>query len=532
MLGRQVIEAVFSLKDKFTSKVASITSSYGRLGKASEEAAAQVDRANQRSASSIQGFATRVAGMSVRLAGGVAAVVAGIVAPIKAAAQSFDELAKQADKVGVTTDFLQEIRFAGSRTGVAINAVDTAIQRFSRRLGEAGNGGGVLFREFQRLNISLRDAQGNLRSSEAVLRDYADAIQKTADPQEQLRLAFAAFDTEGAALVNTLRDGSKGLDDYAQAARDAGHVVEESMLRGAERINDRYDELAERWSIRWKRLALFVGQTFDNTATRLSSAGEDVRKLEIELQALSNQRDLHENFGGFQSRSAIDSLNKQILELSAKLDELRSAGRSALAPLVDPAPSALQKIRAAIDAAADSTRGLYQETLKLFGKQDTDPFSGLDSQASKIVETYRLISAARDAALKSPGSEDTAASFERAAGAVNRLNSESLAADMTIDRMRSSLRDVLDLQAPGSDSGLSIVPTLDEDGVQGFTDEATRRLNEAMKAKRVVVEVQLDLGPLDATLDELAASMRERSARLRSSFFESIEDQAFAGGNP
>ena len=61
---------------------------------------------------------------------------------------------------------------------------------------------------------------------------------KIEDPAERVRLAFKLFDSEGVALVNLLRDGSDGLDEMRERARDLGIVLDESLVRDAEAGSD------------------------------------------------------------------------------------------------------------------------------------------------------------------------------------------------------------------------------------------------------------------------------------------------------
>jgi hypothetical protein len=180
--------------------------------------------------------------MSAAAVGATAVAYAGLT---RAAVQAADNLAKTADKIGVSVEGLQELRFAADRAGVDVRKFDMGLQRFARRLGEAQQGTGILQKELQSLGIQLRNNDGSLRSTEAVLGDYADAIKEAQTPQEQLRLAFKAFDSEGAALVNMLRDGSAGLDDMRQKAESLGLVMAESTARKAEQLSDQFGTLSD-----------------------------------------------------------------------------------------------------------------------------------------------------------------------------------------------------------------------------------------------------------------------------------------------
>ena len=66
---------------------------------------------------------------------------------------------------------------------------------------------------------------GNLRRSEDLLADVADAFARIEDPAERVRLAFKLFDSEGVALVNLLHGGSGALEEMRERARDLGIVL-------------------------------------------------------------------------------------------------------------------------------------------------------------------------------------------------------------------------------------------------------------------------------------------------------------------
>jgi hypothetical protein len=85
------------------------------------------------------------------------------------------------------------------------------------------------------MGIGLRDQSGNLRRSEDLLADVAEDFARIEDPAERVRLAFQLFDSEGVALVNLLRRGSGALEEMRERARDLGIVLDENLMRDAER---------------------------------------------------------------------------------------------------------------------------------------------------------------------------------------------------------------------------------------------------------------------------------------------------------
>ena len=157
------------------------------------------------------------------------------------AVKSLDAIAKTADKIGVTTKTLQELRFAASQTGVETRTMELALQRFVRRTAEAAEGTGEAQDALEKLGIQLRTADGRLRSADKLLTDTADALANVEDQGERVRLAFKLFDSEGVAFLNTLQKGSAALNAMRQEARDAGIVIREDVIRNAEEMNNKLD---------------------------------------------------------------------------------------------------------------------------------------------------------------------------------------------------------------------------------------------------------------------------------------------------
>jgi len=226
----------------------------------------------------------------------VAAATAFTVQQARDALRYADSIAKVADKVGVTVEELQQLRFAADQTGVPIRTLDMALQRFSRRTGEVANGSGELLKTWQELGLAIKDQEGNVRPLTELLADYADAIAGAGSQQEKLRLAFKAFDSEGAALVNTLEDGAEGLAELMQAASDLGVVLDNETARKAEVLNDRLSILSQQLKTSFTKAMIdateatlrFFGVFVDyDTATeKLAEVNEELRAYNEETQAI------------------------------------------------------------------------------------------------------------------------------------------------------------------------------------------------------------------------------------------------------
>jgi len=204
---------------------------------------------------------------------------AGLGALVKQSLASADALGKVADKVGVTVEELQELRFAAEQSGVASKTLDVSLQRFSRRIGEAAQGTGVLSKVLKETGVSIRNTDGTLRSTNDIFNEYADAIANTADQQEKLRLAFAAFDSEGAALVNLFKNGSEGVNAYRKELHELNGVVGRDQVDAAARMNDAWGKVQTQFRAIATIAAAELAPALEEIANNIQLALKDKEKV-------------------------------------------------------------------------------------------------------------------------------------------------------------------------------------------------------------------------------------------------------------
>lgn len=199
--------------------------------------------------------------------------VTGFVRGIRDVVAEASKIGKVADRVGVSVEALQELRFGFELAGVAASQTDMGLQRFSRRVAQAANGSGELHEILKANNVELRNADGTMRSQVAILRDYAELIKNAGSEQEQLLLAFKAFDSEGAAMVNALRGGASALDHMSERAAAAGGVLEEELVRKAEEIDDEFNILWRNFEMNAKGSILSAVSYLDQMHGKLNELG-------------------------------------------------------------------------------------------------------------------------------------------------------------------------------------------------------------------------------------------------------------------
>lgn len=172
---------------------------------------------------SLSRFAFIVAPMAAGL--GAIAGAAGLGALTLSAAKAARELENATHRTGLTIEGLQELQHAARSTGIPLELLSTTMQRLQRRAADANAGNAGLAQAFRALGVTLTDSEGKMRSTEDLLGQVADGLNRVENNADRLALAFKIFDTEGGRLLPLLAEGSEGIKRLREEARELGLVI-------------------------------------------------------------------------------------------------------------------------------------------------------------------------------------------------------------------------------------------------------------------------------------------------------------------
>lgn len=187
-----------------------------------------------------KGFATQVAGIAGKagaslaklgpaagaaalgIAGvGVAAVAAGG-ALATAGLDRIDALSDAAQRLGVTTESLSELRHAANLTGSSADDLDGALEKLSANLGDAAQKGTPAGDALERLGLDAKQlaAEGPDKAFKAIVEGFG----KIPNASERASVAMDIFGKGGIKILNTLSSGDQ-LGQLAEEARKFGLSV-------------------------------------------------------------------------------------------------------------------------------------------------------------------------------------------------------------------------------------------------------------------------------------------------------------------
>jgi|GEM_PF-3978797 len=215
-----------------SSLVIEMAANVARLQQDMDRARKVVDDSMGRITGAVEG-AQRAFGLLAAAAGGATFGVA-----IKNAINLADQMDDLAEKTGITAKALSSLRFAGEATGTPMEALSTGLRKLSQNMAGASTGGKEQAEMFARLGVSVNNASGSLRGSDAVLRDLADRFSDMQDGPAKAALAMELFGKSGVDMVPLLNQGADGIEALHNEAVKLGAVIGNDFAKQAADFND------------------------------------------------------------------------------------------------------------------------------------------------------------------------------------------------------------------------------------------------------------------------------------------------------
>lgn len=333
-MNEQKYEIALSLKDEAAFQgglrritddgVAALKRLEGGAGSASK-ALARLGAARGDAGGGMQGLATASSAVAAALSAfgpagrlaGAGAAVAGLafsqaVAAARNAVAAFDEVAETADRIGVATDALQELRFAADLSGVGAEGMDKALEKLSRKVGEAAAGVDEAEKTFKRLGVSVLDAGGDIKTADKLLEELAGRFAAMESPAERAATAAKLFGDEvGGKMAAMLAGGGDAMAKLRNEARELGVVIDEHVLRQAGQTADELDKLARVINVNVSAALVDLAPVFVDLARGFAAVTGDVRAL------IDSFKELDQRSSG--------SLKRRLGEIGAQRETLTAA---------------------------------------------------------------------------------------------------------------------------------------------------------------------------------------------------------------
>lgn len=179
-------------------------------------------------------FTDNIMGMA-KMIGGV--IAAGSVAmAIQRTADKFNDLGDVVSRVGNTTvEDLDRLGYVADLTGSDAMTATASFENLSQMIGEAAQGIGRGAVVFQKLGLSAKDAQGNVKTTTQVLDEVKEKIKDLSKSEQSAYIQRLGLDRTLIGMLTS--DTTEIVDQYNKRSKALGINVDEAAELGA-KYND------------------------------------------------------------------------------------------------------------------------------------------------------------------------------------------------------------------------------------------------------------------------------------------------------
>ena len=166
-----------------------------------------------------------------------------------------DSLNKLSQKTGITADGLYALSAAAELSDIDFTSLEGSLSKFSKGIGEASMGTGNAKNAFERLGVSIKNQDGTLKDSYAILVELADKFKDMPDGASKATTAMELFGKSGADMIPLLNSGGEALRKYLG-------IMDEETAKAAEEFKDSLTSMNRAMNIIFVKTVKELSPTF------------------------------------------------------------------------------------------------------------------------------------------------------------------------------------------------------------------------------------------------------------------------------
>lgn len=172
-------------------------------------------------------------------AAGIAAAAGGFAMIAFKAADAGDQLGDLSQRTGVATEAIQKLNYAAMMNGSSSEAMSSSLESLNRQIGLAAQGEKMQADTFKELGISVKDAEGNIKSADAVFAEMQNTLSGKSPQEIAAVLRKLRLDST---LAQTLGLTAEEMAKLNAEAEGFG-IMSQEQIEQAGAFNDALDQL-------------------------------------------------------------------------------------------------------------------------------------------------------------------------------------------------------------------------------------------------------------------------------------------------
>lgn len=226
---------------------------YKEIADKSKETGNKVEKNFKQSNDAVQ---VSFKGMTTAAIANVVSIAQAAISAMQKAAAKAKELIDFADRYSdlsaqydIGTQSLQELDYIAGQSGTDLESL---LSTMTQLYNKAQNGDEV----FQKLGISVKDANGNMKSMDALFWEVKSALDAVENSGDKSALMLEAFGRNAMSVGEVLRKDTSELVAMADKANKLGLILDNNTINAASNFNDMLAELKQQGMVAFSSLLL------------------------------------------------------------------------------------------------------------------------------------------------------------------------------------------------------------------------------------------------------------------------------------
>lgn len=177
---------------------------------------------------------------------GVGFTASAFISGIKDTINVLDDAGDLAEGLGDTADNISRLHFAAVQLGSSAGAVNSAMSKMTKSIGEAKREGGASAEAIKSLGLNV-DTLAQMRTSSAFIA-ITNALSKLPTVYDRAAVASKIFGKGAMEIIAILKAGDGEIEKYGARLDEINGTMTEGSVEAAARLKDQIEELNASWA--------------------------------------------------------------------------------------------------------------------------------------------------------------------------------------------------------------------------------------------------------------------------------------------
>ena len=202
-------------------------------------------------------------------------------------ANALDRVDKLSQKIGLSRTAFQEWDYIIGQSGASVEGLQMSLKTLSGAADEASKGNKQYKDSFDKLGVSVVDANGNMKDQEALFSEVFSALADMENQTERTALASDLLGRSATELAPTLNTSKEDIEGLRQEAHDLGVVYSDELVDAGVLLGDNIDRLKKSFgAFKTNALAPIIGLAvaFTDKILGQNTASKNLKSTYNDLQ--------------------------------------------------------------------------------------------------------------------------------------------------------------------------------------------------------------------------------------------------------